>query len=541
MGKDLKKRENDNVGYANLKINKIINSDKYLFFMLNNGQNILTNGKEIYNVSSYERFVNVYEMKGRVYGVFMNGYTTYVVDLKTSEILFEDSYTYSVYKEDERTLCVIPHRGGKKLYDMEIKQYLLPPEKYVFERSLGNELYVFEEDRQYREDYLNYKRIIMNIKGEILIGDIKGYIYLNNSHLVISEKEELKIVGVNEEKVIDIKSLKKDDRFLVKPEYYNGNILTIEKNSIKLYDTYLNVVKEIKVDDLETVLDSEWVGDILKILVPYEENGKKINKHMFVNLKNSNIISHIRIEGYPYWEPTTFIGRNITNFERTDYYFYNQDCQLICKLNGDFYESINDEKKLFLVRTEEDNKTKKQLLNSGNGSVREIDYDLISYNVNSPYGWGVNLEKDTMDFFDENLNVVISNFDYKKYDLSLATIGDDFSYFIVNEYLCVTKHVVDDFGRSQYRTIIYKSDGEEIMDSYKHRCYPLGNFIQIVKNGESKFLNTFNREIGDLEIGLPTKENGEIDFTKMIDVSKTLKVSENTKLTLPSGDKLKKR
>jgi hypothetical protein len=540
MGKDLEKREANAVGFKHLKINKIIDNDKWLFLMLDNGQNILTDGKELYDVSKYLHFSTVLEMNGRKCGVFMKGYTTYVVDLKTSDVLFENSDAYSVFKEDDKTLSVITHDSGKRLYDIDKKAYLLAPDKYVFDSSLGNDLYVFCEDRKYREDYLKYKRIIMNLQGEILISDISGYIHLNKTHLVISETDELKIVGLDDKKCIGIKSLKKDDQFLSRPDYYKGYILTIEKNCVKLYDTYLNVLKEFKVDGLEVVKDSEWQGSVLKILVPHEENGKEIGKHIFVNLKNGKVLSYIRIEGYPHWNPTTFIGTNVPNFERTDYYFYNEDFELVRKMNGDFYESINDEKKLFLVRTQDENRIKKELLNSGNGNVTEVDYDLISYNTNRPYGWGVNEEKQTMDFFDENLNVVISNFDYNKYDLSLSTIGDDFGYFIVNDYLCVTKHVVDDYGRSRYRTIIYRSsNGEEIMDSYKHRCYPLGNFIQIIKDGESKFLNTFNGEIGDLEIGLPTKEDGEIDFNKMIDVNKMLRLSDNRQLEQPSN--LKKR
>ena len=104
----------------------------------------------------------------------------------------------------------------------------------------------------------------------------------------------------------------------------------------------------------------------------------------------------------------------------------------------------------------------------------------------------------------------------------------------INGYLSVVKHVVDDFGRSQYRTIVYNSEGEEIMDSYKYRCYPLGNFIQIVRNGQSKFLNTLNGNIGDAELGLPTKEDGEID------VNKCLRLDSGSTIALLEGKNNKK-
>ena len=104
----------------------------------------------------------------------------------------------------------------------------------------------------------------------------------------------------------------------------------------------------------------------------------------------------------------------------------------------------------------------------------------------------------------------------------------------------MVKHVVDDFGRSQYRTIVYNSEGEEIMDSYKYRCYPLGNFIQIVRNGQSKFLNTLNGNIGDIELGLPTKEDGKIDLSKMIDVNKCLRLGSGSTIALLEGKNNKK-
>ena len=172
--------------------------------------------------------------------------------------------------------------------------------------------------------------------------------------------------------------------------------------------------------------------------------------------------------------------------------------------------------------------------------MREVNYDYIYYPLLNSYGYWVKSSQGTLDFFDKDLNVVIPDFEYDKYHLSLA-LGK-FNYFIVNNYVCIIKHVVDDYGRSQFRCIIESKDGEAILDSMKHRCFPLGDFIQINSEGKSKFFNTMNREIGDLNLVLPVNELGKIDFYKDVDFKDTLKIEDGSRLSLPpKNDKLFKR
>lgn len=131
-----------------------------------------------------------------------------------------------------------------------------------------------------------------------------------------------------------------------------------------------------------------------------------------------------------------------------------------------------------------------------------------------------------MDFFDRNLNIIIPNFDYKKYDLGFER--GDFSYFIVNRYICITTDFIDDYGREQYRKIIVNSNGEIILDSIKHKCYPIGNYIQIMDGKESQFLNTLTGDIGEMAINCYVDSDGKIDFSKVI--------SFDSCLSIDSGD-----
>ena len=90
--------------------------------------------------------------------------------------------------------------------------------------------------------------------------------------------------------------------------------------------------------------------------------------------------------------------------------------------------------------------------------------------------------------------------------------------------------------RSFYRYIIQDVNGKIILDSMKHKCYALGNLIQIIKDGESEFLNTLTGEIGQLSITAPTDESGKVNFSRISDLNNVFQISSTNQLLLPSSD-----
>lgn len=531
----------------NIKIKRIINHKDYLFIILDNDQKIITNGDKVYNVSDYDNFLDTFSMGNRLCALLLKSYTQCLIDLNTMEVLFEDRNAYSISKQDDRTLRVIKNidGGNSTIYDIETKKYLPAPVDYEFENSLGNGMYVFrQEDKDHKKDFYDQKRCIVNIDGKTLLTNVEGWIYYNNNSLIIIKQDELSIIGINEDSTYNIKTLKSNEIIIAKPQFYKGNIIVVEKNAVKIYDTIFNILKNIQIDNLDEVADLEWVGDVLKICQTYTVDEQKINRHVFINLINGKVISHINIEAYPYWTPTTFIGHDCTNQEYLkygyseeliDFSFYNGNFNLIAKMQANYYEIADDDKEcMFFLIAETDDKIKKQLLNSKNGSIREVNYDFVKYHYSIPYGYGGCKTKETIDFFNENLEVVIPNFDYKKYHLSLDM--GSFNYFIIGNYICVSANFTDSYGKSQLRTIIQKSDGEVILDSIKHQCYSLGNYIQIVSNEQSQFLNTLSGEIGNLELTARVTEEGKIDFTKLNSINDFLKIGINNNLILKQED-----
>ena len=518
---------NNELGYKNIAIKDIDKVNDYLFIILDNGQKILTNGKKLYDCSEYSHFTDIFAMGDKLCAVFKKSYSISVVDLNKMETLFEDRDAYNVSKQDERTLHIIMKIGvgNDTIYDVETKKYLPAPNEYEFEHSLGNNLYVFREQNNSNIPFYDYKRCVINADGKFLLKDIKGWIDYGNNHLIISKHDELCIVGINEQSTLDMKTLKQNETIIAKPAYHNGNIILIEKNLIKIYTPILELVSELNIDGLEKVTDYEIVSDTLKIALPYTVDGKQIGKHLFVNLKTGKSISHIRIEGYPYWNPT-YIGQDNLDTEITDFHFYNANFAPIISLSANSYKSIESNRGcMFIINSKE----RELLLNAETGAIQEANYNYIHFHNSLPYGYGVNFFTEKIDFFDENLNIVIPEFDYKKFNLDFRYT--EFSYFIINDYICIIKHIASG-SRSLYRYILQKANGDIVLDSFEHKCYPMGNLIQIYGNNGSQFLNTNTGKIETLSINAPTYETGKIDFKQISDFNSLLTIENDKQLSL---------
>ncbi len=531
--------EDYNLNYQNIFIKDIKRVDDYLFITLDNGQKILTNGDKIYDASEYDFLVKIFTMGDKLCAVLRKDvYALCVVNLNNMEVLFADYKAYLVTKQDERTLCIHLNDGNiKTLYDIENKKYLPRPKDYEFESSLGNNLYVFREANS-KESFFNYKRCVINIDGKIILKDIKGWIEYQDNHLIIKKDDGLCIIKINEDMTLKMQEIKQNENIIAKPEYNDGEIILIEKGAVRIYNLDFGLIREFKMADLEKVNDYELIEDTLKMAVPNIVDGKDIGKHLFLNLKNGRTISHLRIDGYPHWTPTTFVGQDSLKYEEQDFHFYDEKFNYVAKISGCFCDSIECNREcIFIIESLEDGKNK--IFNAANGKVLEANYDYVYFHSSKPYGYGVNIKAGKMQFFDENLNILIKEFDYQKYHINYEHSG--FYYFIVNGYLCVIKHIADG-PKSIYRNILVNAKGEVILDSTQCDCYQIGSYIHILSKDDSKFLNTLTNEICSLSLNAPVDENGKIDFKKVSNFNNFLISSQSIKRELDNGQnrKLKK-
>lgn len=529
---------NNELGLKYIKIVDMDMVDDYLFIKLSNNQKILTNGKDLYDVSGFNYLDSILEIGDKLCAVMTKENTICVVDLKTMEVLFEDEKAYLISKQDERTIHVIMKIGGgnDKIYDIETKKYLPSPEDYEFEHSLGNNLYVFRKEHNTNTNFYDFQRCVINADGKIVLNNINGWIEQNNNHLIITKKNEICIIKINEDMSLDIKNIKQNGEIIAKPNYHNGNIIIIEKGIIKKYTPDFELINEFVVDELKEVIDYEIISNVLKLCLPYKVDEKQVNKHLFINIETGKLISHLRIDTYSCWNPKTYIGYESISQEVQNFHFYDADFNSIINLSATSYECVDagNNECIFVTQTINGKNKKKQLLNTENGNIKDIDYDYVHFHHTLSYGYGVNISEHKMDFLDVNFNIIIPGFDYKKFDLNYQY--DKFGYFILNDYICINKHFIDDFGQSRWRMIIQKADGKLILDSVQHKCFAIGNFIQILNNEESQFLNTVTGEIGPLSIKAPVNDIGKIDFRMLNTIDNILSINNRTQLELSCED-----
>ena len=180
------KVSNVNVSFRSISIANVYKLKDYLFIKFDNKQKILTNGYNLYDVSDYDYVDDVFNMGNRLCAILIKFSKTFVIDIKTKEILFEDKNAYNVSKKDDRTLYVIKKIGNNAIYDIKTKKYLQAPKNYEFENSLGNNLYVFKENDKNKEFY-DKKRCVINADGKVLLEDIDGWIEAVDNYIIIKK------------------------------------------------------------------------------------------------------------------------------------------------------------------------------------------------------------------------------------------------------------------------------------------------------------------------------------------------------------------
>lgn len=541
---------NNKMEPKNIKILNVIQANTYFFLELDNGQKILTNGNELYDVSDYNYLIDIFYMGNKLCAVMEKGFTTCVVDLNTMEILFQDK-VWRLFREDNRTLKIIKEIGcgNAFIYDIETKSYLSLPANYEFEKSLGNNLYVFKEQHNLETDFCDYKKCVINADGKVVMKDIDGYVESSDNYIIITKKNKLYIVKINEDLSFDIDSIEQNEKIIADPVYHDGNIIVIEKGLINIYKPNLNLIKQFEIKELESVLQYEIVSDTLKILLPYSINEEKINKHIFINLKTGKKILHLRIDGYPYWTPQVYVGKDNCNedksfeygkvYEPTEYHFYDSNFNKTINVKGNYYLEIDDT--IFEVGMWNGQGYERKFVNAKTGVEKKYNYDIIQFLPEYPYGYAFNTVTNMIDIIDKDWNTIIPNIDYKQLGLNKEnTCFHNFTFFVVNDYVCIIKHIPNG-PQSLFRFIIQNSSGEIVLDSMKHRCYPMGNMIQIENHGKSEFLNTLTGEIGQLSILTSTNKEGKIDFNRISDVKNIFQIEdrENSSLEIQTS-KVKK-
>ena len=513
---NLVNKDINNLSFKNIRVLNVYRIEDYYVLTLENNQKIVTNGYKIYDISGYKALYNIFEINDKLCAVLNKASKTYVVDLKTMDILLEYGLVSTAYKLDDKVIEVIMkiNAGEKRLYNNETKEFLPSSANYEFDYLIGEHQYIFRE-KDPDKSVSECKRCIMNADGEIVLDNIEGYIYLCDNNFIISKDDELDIVKKDKNDDLQFIALKKNDTILAKPELYKNQIYILEKGLIKVLNSNLELVTQYEIKDMDNVLNFEVSNNIVNLCLSNTVNNKEVERNLFLNMNNGKSISHDCIFRHPYWTPNTYIGVDNLDVEQDGkecriFNFYDTELNKKLSIKGNDYYEIDGS--IFMVKTYEDDKYKEYFVNAESSIIKECNYDSIEFLSNSLYGNGFNKKTDMLDLVDRDLNVIIANIDYKALDLGRNnSIYGNIRFYVVNNYVCIKKQVCH-YEDTYVRNIIIDSNGEIVLDSMEHTCTPMGFYIQITKDGESEYLNTLTGEKGELSINVFVKNNGSIDL-----------------------------
>lgn len=524
--------QNNLSNLTNIEVVDIKERDGYIQITLCNGEKILTNGNEIYNVSGYLGFTEIIELNNEKHAVFINYGHCKIIHLKKNECVFEDERVYLIAKVDESVIRIYKNSKEESLYNVEKRQYINMDEDYEYERKLKEGYYsIVEKDKNHEKEFHDRLRMIIDAFGNIIVKDIKGYIYYDNDNIIIYDEEYFTILTFTKEGY-EIKKFEQKGQVIGRPQYSDGKIVLVEIGQIRVINTNLEVLEIIKVPELEATIDTEICGKYLFISIPDDKSSTKFRK-VFINLENQKIIRYENIEQYEYWNPTSFVGENYIN-DQKELHFYNKDFEQTFTILAKDYVSLGGEKEdVFLVYCND----KKMLVDPNKNIAKEVKYNRISYAPQESYGHALNLEDEIIDFLDDNYNKVVKNFKYNehhiRYDQALGVT-------LAGNYALINYHIPDG-SISRFRKLIISKDGDVVLDDMNSKITQIGKYFQIT-NSKTIYFNTETGEQGELFIKAPYDFiSNKVDFNVLIESKQLQLFTSNSNKLLESGEQVKKK
>lgn len=510
-------------------IETITSIDDYLFITFSNGKKILTNGTLYFDASSYQRVNNIFIINGNPHADFANASTHTIINLVNNEVLFHEYFVYYIIKSEHNLLTIIMQGNEKtKVYDIDTKQYIPIPKElanFKIDKILCNGLIVLEEDTPEYKAHHDTMRCVINKDGKLIIPPIKGGIYADSHYIFGTTKDSLTIIDTEKEQGESL-TITKGKEVIMKPEFLTEDylIILIYQTCIRIYDFSLSLLHEYPLENAENLVDSDTTGHVIKLCF---KNGSSYY-HEFINYLTGKRVKHNHIEGFEHWDPTVYVARDYAEGVTTEQYEYENNATIPDTTFTIYDADLNEKKKfrakfcdaefdpsfnLYRIITYEDGKRKRKVYIFNKNEIQDIDADYINSHANCAYSYGINQEE-VITFYDAELNIVIPPFSLKEYKLKFRT--EDFSYFIINGYLCMTHFSENGYGGDCVRCILRGPDGTTLIDAYDTRCYLIGDFIQIYKYGtlHTQFLDTTMGVIGKLKASLPNFDEKETQIMR---------------------------
>lgn len=482
-------KENNDIYNTTYRLNGMYTVAEYLVLNLDKG-NFLTDGDTIYNLGKYSSVEKVLVMNNEMYVVVNYNYSKSLIRLNDLDVVFEKKSTYGIFKETEDIVSIFNDYSPKQLFNIDKREYLPGYKDYDYAFKLSDELFVFEN-----KDYEHRHFVITDEKGDVIYDCDSRFPYFINGNLVLIDRKDERIdivhdlLGKRDKNSV----IEHEGVVIAKPQYYNGKFVVVMYGGVVILNDELEPIKtiELKVDG--EITDTDIEKDILFLRVLKND----LYKTIVVGLKNGFKIIADSIELLPFWVKTrrTLLIRDKISENRYVITLYNEEGKELVKVNAkdaDVIESVKSNIFIFFDATKDN---KNLIYNVDTKELRPIPWGNVKFGLDgkeySKYARGYNNETECIDIMDEDLNPLFSGIDFE--GMNIRTSFDEFSFFVLNEFLCITIHVA--YGpRSYFRYLLMDKENNIYYNKIGIRISKVGKYLQIQDEDGVSYINSITKE-----------------------------------------------
>ena len=462
----------------------IIETDKTTF---------LTNGKDVYDIKNYKNVKKVLFFNNELYMFTYKDFTGTLIKVDNLEVLFHEFDIYDVVFSiaSPNILILLSSGDSSLLYNFQEKRFICKDLKYHFLYIIADNLFIYEDLKPDKDD--NKCNYLFNDQGEKLLDCGSRIPYFMDGNLVMQVNKEIHIyhdfLGENNKQTI----LAKGSSIIAKPQIYHDNFVIVVDGFVKIINANLEEIKLIPYNTDNEITDTTVEKDYLLMKVKVNDTFKTVA----VSLVNDFIVEHDFMDVLPYWEEEkrrTIVAydkvidnnkdSNLVRPREYIYTLYDEEGNKLFSSSERFTDVDDlstDKNNLFKFTSRESTK----VLNIDTLEFRQVPWVNIHFNEDG-YAFCFNDETELCDVIDQDLNVCFSGINLNKINIRNYTSS---FFFLLNNLVCL----VDNLPYNQTRFVILDEEGNVYLDSIDCSVNTVGNYIEVIEDGEIKYINSITK------------------------------------------------
>lgn len=522
--------EISNVNEGNISVRRLINIeriDDYIFIETSEGSFLIDQNKKVYSLGKCLHVDKVHHMGDDIMGVLHRNYKQELVDLNTNEVIVSQdiSACTGIFKVDDDYVELLSYNHKPQLFNVRKKCYIKPDLgiEVEYARKVGPGLFVFENN-----DYSKgiYKHFVVDDEGK-LVYDCGAYFpYFADGTLVLSALRDHEVVIIRNvlEGNREIEYISQNEMVHSNPLVHEGDnnvadaICFVSGSDFVIADLSMNIKKKYPLDIEYDKVEIQLWGDIAVVIVTKGDDATCVA----LNIKTGVTIKHHGIWVLPLDVIGPVVIRGCDKVGEKDYVFtiYDENGSEYTHHHASDCFNIHTEKMNLIKFANVDHMDKTVVYDVEKKEEKEIPWMEPEFRTDRdgkylPIGFGIrygeNWQDEIIDFFDEDLNVVMEGLKARDYKINT----NDFAYELRNNLLLLI--IPKSNGpRTFYRRLVMNKNGKVIHDSYDNQISFIGNFLQIIdeENAKTYYIDSRDERVLDnvvLPSDIPIPDTLEVD------------------------------